>query len=173
MHAGVAVVHTVTLANNGSVALRGVAFTPQGTPPTNTSCQGLADGSTLPVGSSLACIITYTLTQDDIEAGTIIRAAQVVALPAAGATSNFTYAVQLAAVAAVSSPSMAVSIDTQQCNSPELAGGCGRCDIWPDISIMAPYHCNMITSILVSAVFLRNRHISGMVQWWYARNLWS
>lgn len=114
--------HTVIISNTGNVALRGFNFTPDGTP-VNTTCSPVLAAGRLEAGSEVTCQVVYAINQDSLELDTSTYSAEVTALPSFGAAAaGFSEVLQLAAVTAVNSPSLSVTINTANCAVPELAG---------------------------------------------------
>jgi hypothetical protein len=118
--AGVNVTHTVTITNDGNVALRSFDLT-DGDNPTSITCNIPGTGR-LEVNAVVTCEVVYGIDQVAIELGTISHEAEVLASAPAGSSTPFSKPIQLAPVTATSSPSLSVTINTANCAVPELAG---------------------------------------------------
>jgi uncharacterized repeat protein (TIGR01451 family) len=83
--AGDSVAYSFVVTNTGNVGVSGVSITEDvfsGTPTPLASCPA---GAILP-GEFLTCTATYSLTQDDVDAGTVTNTAHADAVPASGGT---------------------------------------------------------------------------------------
>lgn len=118
--AGVDVAHTVTITNDGNVALRNFNLTAEDNP-ISITCNIPASGR-LEVNAVVTCQIVYVIDQDAMELGTITHGAEVLASPPAQSTTPFVKSLQLAAVTATASPSLSVMINTANCAVPGFAG---------------------------------------------------
>lgn len=118
--AGVNVTHTVTITNNGNVALRNFDLAADDSP-TSISCNLPASGR-LEVNDVATCQVVYMIDQDAMELGTINYGAKALASPPAMSANPFVKTLQLAAVTATASPSLSVMINTANCAVPGFAG---------------------------------------------------
>ncbi|MGT2426711.1 DUF7507 domain-containing protein [Amnibacterium kyonggiense] len=77
--AGQSVTFTYTLANTGNVTLTGAAMATDTFTGSGASTAAVCSPATIPVGGIATCTTTYTVTQDDIDAGSIAATAHAIA----------------------------------------------------------------------------------------------